>query len=98
MTSDNTSLSYRAGTQAKRDNASEILITGSGGEVPFSNSSALLTLQGAKTQGLPWLRQTSRLGSKDQLTQVQYARRSKPEAFTAGNFTLLIQHPDSKYE
>lgn len=51
MTSDNTSLSYQAGTQAYWDNASEILITGSVGKIPFSNSSALLTsMESEKTE------------------------------------------------
>ena len=43
MTSDNNPLSHRVGTQAKQDNASEILIAQSGSEIPFSKSSALLT-------------------------------------------------------
>lgn len=42
-TSNNTSPSRRVGTQAKWDNASEILIAGSGNKILFSNSRALLT-------------------------------------------------------
>lgn len=51
MTFDNTFLSYQVGTQAYWDNASEILITGSIGEIPFSDSRALLTsMESGKTE------------------------------------------------